>query len=109
MSEDISALEEGQMENLVTNADYHESCRLLYSTIPAEPELFADENPMLIRAEYPRIFDQLTSLNDQACKAVVTGQPGIGNSPCAVSYMVNMANWDFCIMSCGDSCATECQ
>jgi hypothetical protein len=39
MSEDISILEEGQMENLATEADYHESCRLLYATPSAENAL----------------------------------------------------------------------
>ena len=87
MSEDISILEEGQMENIATEADYHESCRLLYATPSAEDALVLGEPmiPILIRAEYPRIYDRLISLNDQKRKAIVTGQPGIGNSPCTVS------------------------
>ena len=87
MSEGISILEEGQMENLATEADYHESCRLLYAMPSAENAFVWDAPmiPILIRAEYPRIYDRLISLNHQNRKAIVTGQPGIGNSPCTVS------------------------
>jgi len=88
MSKDISILEEGQMENLATEAGYHESCRLLYATPSAENNAFDLDEPMipiLIRAEYPRIYDRLISLNHLKCKTIVTGQPSVGNSPCTVS------------------------
>jgi hypothetical protein len=85
----------GRMENSATNADYHESCRLLYATPSAESDLEPSQyrDPILIRAEYSRIYDRLMFLHgSQECKAVVTGQPGIGNHPCTVSYVVNMTN-----------------
>ena len=72
----------GLMENSATNTDYHESCRLLYTT-PLAEELDVDldrfRDPILIRAEYPRLYDRLMFLHSQGCKAVLTGQPGIGN------------------------------
>jgi hypothetical protein len=113
MSEEINVLETRQMENLATKADYHESCRLFYATPSAEyaqrrlaerrsaglspDKLHLDErryytDPILIRAEYIRMYDQLMYLHRRGSKAVVTGQPGIGNLPCTVSYVVNMAN-----------------
>lgn len=91
MCEDINVLEDdathihgvpsidsaGHIKNLTTNADYHGSCHLLYAT--AEP-LYSD--PILIRTEYSQIYDWLLFLyNSRVCKAVVTGQPGIGNLP----------------------------
>src|SRR5438045_929694 len=70
----------GKMENLATNADYHESCHLLYATAQCPSPQYRD--PIPIRAEYSRIYDRLMFLhNSRECKAVVTGQPGIGNLP----------------------------
>jgi hypothetical protein len=79
-----------QMESSATKTDYHESCHLLYATPEAEAGDIQD--PILIRAEYPRIYDRLKCLDKQNRKAVVTGQPGIGNSPYTVSYVVNTTN-----------------
>ena len=71
-----------QMKNSAMSTDYHESCRLLYANPSAAPE---SENPILIRAEYPQIYDRLKSIHSShgggRNKAVITGQPGIGNLP----------------------------
>ena len=75
MSEDIDVSEDdpthihdtpsmesaGQMENLATNADYHQSCRLLYATTQHPSSKHRD--PILIRAEYSRIYDRLMFLH----------------------------------------------
>jgi hypothetical protein len=70
----------GQMKNSASNVDYHESCRLLYAT-PTPEGYTAIHDPILIRAEYPRIYDRLVFLHSKEVKAVITGQPGIGNPP----------------------------
>ena len=87
----IGVLEEDQMENSATRADYHESFRLLYATPFAElyqrhsAEICLYDDPILIRAEYIRMYDQLMQEHDQGHKVVITGQPGIGNLPCTIS------------------------
>jgi len=86
----IGALEEDQMENLATSADYHESFRLLYATPLAEyyqryPVEGLYDDPIIIRAEYSRIYNRLLEEHGEGHKVVVTGQPGIGNLPCTVS------------------------
>ena len=72
-----------RMKNSAMSTDYHESCRLLYAEPSAAPSSL--ENPILIRAEYPQIYDRLKSIHSSygggSCKAVITGQPGIGNLP----------------------------
>ena len=68
-----------QMESSPTKTDYHESCHLLYATPEAEDGYVRD--PILIRAEYLWTYDRLRYLDRIGYKAVVTGQPGIGNSP----------------------------
>ena len=70
----------GQMENSATNADYHEACHLLYAKPQSEQGNVDDSGPLLIRAEYSRIYDQLILLDREKYKAVVTGQPGIGKT-----------------------------
>jgi hypothetical protein len=90
---------EDQMENPATKADYHESIRLLYATPYAEEckrdsDGFYDD-PILIRADYSRMYDQLMQAHNQRHKAVVTGQPGIGNLPFTIS-LVNMTNLISC-------------
>ena len=65
-----------QMENTATHEDYHESLRLLYATPEAEGDI---EDPILIRSEYARLYDRLKFLHSQSCKAILTGQPGIGS------------------------------
>ena len=79
-----------QMESSPTKTDYHESCHLLHARPEAETGKVKD--PILIRAEYRWIYDRLKCLNTKGYKAVVTGQPGIGNSPYTVSYVVNTTN-----------------
>jgi len=68
-----------RMKNSAMSTDYHESCRLLY----AEPS--SRKKPILIRAEYSQIYDRLMSMHSSHGgghhKAVITGQPGIGNLP----------------------------
>ena len=71
----------GQMRNSATNADYHESCRLLYATPLPEGGSVRYHDPILVRAEYPRLYDRLKFLHNQGCKAILTGQPGIGDLP----------------------------
>jgi hypothetical protein len=80
------------MENSATNVDYHESCRILYATPLSEGHSGRFRDPVLIRAEYPRLYDRLKFLHSQKCKVVLTGQPGIGNLPCTVSHVVNITN-----------------
>ena len=66
-----------QMENTATHEDYHESLRLLHARPKAEGDLKKD--PILIRSEYARLYDRLKFLHSQRCKAILTGQPGIGS------------------------------
>ena len=70
----------GQMENSATNADYHELCHLLYAMPESEPGLFMDQDPLLIRAEYSRIYDRLVLLHEKEFKAVITRQSSIGKT-----------------------------
>jgi hypothetical protein len=86
----IGVLEEDQMESSATSADYHESFRLLYATPLAEyylrhsVEIPLYDDPIMIRAEYSRLYDRLIQEHNRGHKVVVTGQPGIGNLPCTV-------------------------
>jgi hypothetical protein len=75
-----------QMRTSATKEDYHESCRLLY----ARP-LPSTSSPILIRAEYSPTYDRLKFIHEhvEKWKAVITGQQGIGNLLCTVSYMAN--------------------
>ena len=70
-----------RMKNSAMSTDYHESCCLLYASDSPSP----CEDPILIRAEYSRIYDRLMSIHSSngggRRKAVITGQPGIGNLP----------------------------
>jgi hypothetical protein len=72
-----------QMRTLASKKDYHGSCRLLYAK--PLPECYPDRNdPILIRAEYTRTYERLKLMHkipERKYKAVVTGQPGIGNLP----------------------------
>ena len=90
---------EDQMENSATRADYHESLCLLYATPYAEEckrrSVGFYDDPILIRADYSRMYDQLMQAHNQRHKAVVTGQPGIGNLPFTIS-LVNMTNLISC-------------
>jgi hypothetical protein len=76
-----------RLRTSATKEDYHESCRLLY----ADPSPTRSD-PILIRAEYSPIYDRLKFIHEHVknYKAVITGQPGIGNLLCAVSYMANI-------------------
>jgi len=71
-----------RMKNSAMSTDHHESCRLLYAKPSARPS--SRQNPILIRAEYSLIYDRLMSLHSDGYKAVITGQPGIGNLPCLI-------------------------
>jgi hypothetical protein len=70
----------GQMENFATNADYYESCHLLYAMLESAQDKLKFKGPILIRAEYSRIYDRLMRLHKKEFKAVITGQPGIGKT-----------------------------
>lgn len=68
------------IENTPLAHDYHDSLRFLY----AFPDERAHErHPILIRREYVLLYDEMKALHKRRRIAILTRQPGIGNShPC---------------------------